>query len=572
MWNDIDYMDQYMIFTLDPVNYPREEMQKFVNKLHSNHQQYIVIVDPGVKILDSFPLYKQLLASGLFVKENNGKNPITSRVWPGPVIFPDFSAKKMNEFWYAAIKSFYSVIPIDGLWCDMNEQSCFCNGECSNSNSNSNISNNSTKKFSTTQQDQYSNSFDPMNPPYIPGKIDLSERTLRMDAQYEISMNYNAHNLYGSLESNVTRDSLEKVRGKRALVISRSSFSGHGHFGVGKWTGDNYSTFKSLKQSISGILTMNLLSVPFIGADTCGFNGNTTEELCIRWTQLSAFGYPFARNHNDKQAISQEPYVFGEPMISVAKTVLMERYSLLPYWYTQMFIVSTEGGAVARPLFYEFPQYFEDGIATNQEQVLIGKALLISPVLEQGAKSVKAYFPQGIWYDYWTGKAITASGKGGHYEILDAPLEHINVHVRAGFIIPKQEPALTTFETSKNPMSIWVALNGTMYANGNLYMDDGDSLDTVKQGKYAFIYYSAVPVSNNGIKITSILMNDQYSELQALKMNQIRVLGVPKKACQISVNGQTIKDFKYNEETRVLTVQGFVMQMNQNLAAEIQLC
>lgn len=34
-------------------------------------------------------------------------------------------------------------------------------------------------------------------------------------------------------------------------------------------------------------------------------------------------------------------------------------------------------------------------------QFMVGPSLLVSPVLEQGATSVHAYFPPGLWHSLW---------------------------------------------------------------------------------------------------------------------------------------------------------------------------
>jgi len=44
---------------------------------------------------------------------------------------------------------------------------------------------------------------------------------------------------------------LSVIKNSRPLVISRSSFAGLGHF-AGHWTGDIFSTWDDMKQSITG--------------------------------------------------------------------------------------------------------------------------------------------------------------------------------------------------------------------------------------------------------------------------------------------------------------------------------
>jgi alpha-glucosidase (family GH31 glycosyl hydrolase) len=70
-----------------------------------------------------------------------------------------------------------------------------------------------------------------------------------------------------------------------------------------------------------------------------------------------------------------------------------------------------------------------------------GSFLLISPVLDFNRRTVYAYFPKARWFDFYTGKEILETGR---MHEIDAPLDHLPLHIKGGSIILTQQPAMTT--------------------------------------------------------------------------------------------------------------------------------
>jgi alpha-glucosidase (family GH31 glycosyl hydrolase) len=559
MWNDIDYMDAFKDFTTDPTRFPEQSMKNWIDSLHANHQKYIMIIDPGIKIEAGYPAYEQGLAQDLYIKNASGQN-LVGMVWPGFTFFPDFTNPATPDYWYSQLAAFHAKIPFDGIWIDMNEVANFCDGNClveppipsktflhsSSSSSKPTSSHFKNPKHKTSQD------FDPNNPPYHVwnGGNPLYSHTIDLGAQQHLGTQYNIHTLYGHYEGMATRRAADKILGKRSLVVSRSTFAGSGRH-MSHWLGDNHSTWDDLHQSIAGVITMGMFGLPHVGADICGFAGNTTKELCTRWIQLGAF-YPFSRDHNAIGMISQEPYVFGPDVAKIASQSIQLKYSFMPYYYTLHFHAHIEGDPVARGLFYEFAN---DTLAVdNDVQMMIGSGLLVSPVLAEHSTIVNAYLPAGVWYDFYSGTKTISAGESFQ---LDAPIDKINLHVRGGYIIPRQKPEMTTAQSRLNPYSLLVALDSKGEAHGDLFIDDGESFNTVQKGQYSRIAFSH---SSRTLQIQPGKIG--YGPMQ--NVSEITFLGVSEVPSAVTVNGFTLSKnlWTFSNSAKRLSLHGLNLNLN----------
>jgi alpha-glucosidase (family GH31 glycosyl hydrolase) len=511
MWSDIDYMDQYRDWTVDPTRYPADKFKTFIDGLHEKGMTYVTIVDPGISNTD--PNYGPFVRGNemdVWIREPSGARAYQGHVWPGLVYFPDFqSHPNATLYWTGEVQRFLTqVVPVDGLWIDMNEISNFCDGEC-------------TKGLAQVKSRTGFNNFNPNTPPYAihncggASGCPLNHHTIGMDAVHHGGeLEYNLHSLFGLSEAIATKRALEAAQGGvRSFVLSRSTFAGSGRH-TAHWTGDNASSWPDLIYSVRQIISMNLFGIPMVGADICGFIGITTEELCARWIQLGSF-YTFSRNHNEIHMPSQELYRWAG-VTAISKTVLVNRYVLAPYLYTLLYRASAYLETVTRACAFEWPAQI-GAFADLDTQFLVGPALLVIPALTKGATEVTAVLPEGeSWFDWWTGAPVAGQGA----ITLKAPLDHINVLLRAGSIVPTQRYSSGTGPIARSdPFDLVIALADT--ATGHLFLDSKNL--PLDKGNFLEVTYHLARVAQQ-CTLTSKIVNNGDQTVANYQLASIKVI------------------------------------------------
>jgi alpha 1,3-glucosidase len=105
------------------------------------------------------------------------------------------------------------------------------------------------------------------------------------------------------------------------------------------------------------------------------------------------------------------------------------------------------------------------------------------------------------WFDWNDGKMHVSPGA----VYTDTPLEKIPVYQRGGTIIPTRQRHRRSSKLMRNdPITLYIAseLNSD-FANGTLYLDDGETFDYQRESNYMYWGYTFKKVSNFLYTITS---------------------------------------------------------------------
>jgi alpha-glucosidase len=343
-------------------------------------------------------------------------------VWPGETHFPDFTREDVRRLWGEYQEKTLLDPGVAGIWNDMNEPHTF-----------------DEKEF--------------------PGRV----------IQHDFGRNRTherVHQVYGHCMAQASRDGFRRARPRqRPFVITRSGWAGVQRHAL-VWTGDNQSTWASMALDLQLNLSMGLSAVSFVGCDIGGFGLDGCSELYARWIEWGVF-QPFCRTHTSIRTIDQEPWSFGPQVEAVARKMIETRMRLLPYMYSAFVEASETGAPVNRPLVYQYPA--DRQAQRIADQFLLGRDLLVAPVLQPAADRRMVYFPEGEWVDWWTGNRHS----GMTWRIVDAPLGQPPVFARAGAVIPTQEALQHTGAKRLPETTLEVFVAGKI--DGDLVEDDGNT-------------------------------------------------------------------------------------------------
>jgi len=221
----------------------------------------------------------------------------------------------------------------------------------------------------------------------------------------------------------------------------------------------------------------------------------------------------------------------------------MERYQLLPTWYSLFEESSRTGLPVMRPMWMVFGT--DANSATVDSQWMVGEALMVCPVVEQGKRDVNCYFVEGErWYDVRELNEVGLSG----WNRVKADLGVIPVYQRGGSIVTRKMRLRRSSETMKaDPVTLYVALDGNGGAAGELYVDDEKSYD-YERGLYCRRTFKMENGALVGSKSEGDLNASNWVE-------RIVVLGMKGGLKRVVMGGGQELEFNYDAERGVAVVR-----------------
>jgi len=338
-------------------------------------------------LLDDHPAFAEVLAQGGFVGDGKAA-PCLGQFWDGWGAHLDFTHPAGIAWWQRGLETQILDYGIDAAWNDNNE-------------------------YEIWDEDGQSHGFGAP----IPIARSRPLQALLMTR--------------ASAEAQARR-----TPGARVYTITRAGSPGIARHAQ-TWSGDNTTSWHTLRWNQRMALTMGLSGMFNIGHDIGGFAGPAPDaELLVRWMQACALNPRCIMNSWKDDGSVNTPWLHPEATDLIRAAIVL-RLRLLPYLYTCLHEAVADHRPVLRPTFYEFPG--DPDCWNDNDEMMVGPNLLVAPVFEGGKTSRTLYLPRDGATTGWTCFHTGASYAAGQTITVDAPLDRLPLFARANAAIPATE-------------------------------------------------------------------------------------------------------------------------------------
>jgi alpha-glucosidase len=371
---------QRYVFTWNTAKFP--DPKTLNKKFNENGMRLVANIKPC--LLDDHPAYESMKAAGGFITNAKTGKPILEPYWDGMGSHLDFTNRASIDWWQKNLKAQVLDYGIDVGWNDNNE-------------------------YAILDDDAVSGGFGTAMPMH------------RSKSLHSLLM---TRTTYEAQQQHVT--SREPI-----YTVSRAGSPGIQRYAQ-TWSGDNTTSWRTLKWNIRTGLQMSLSGMFNTGHDVGGFYGRIPEpELFLRWVQACSLNPRMVMNSWKQDAagghFSNVPWMHPEVTKDVIAAIEL-RYKLMPYLLECFERASTHHEPIIRPTFYDFPD--DEECFKDSDDFMLGSQYLVAPVVEEGARTRRVYLPKlprgQTWQDFESGEVFAA----GQYHTVDAPLAKLPLFKR----------------------------------------------------------------------------------------------------------------------------------------------
>lgn len=354
----------------DPLLYP--ELPASIEKWHGEGIRFLGYVNPFLAVEGA--LYKEAAEKGFCVKDKKGVDYLV-KITTFPAAMVDFTNPAAYEWLKDIIKTNMIGIGMDGWMADFGE--------------------------------------------YLPTDCVL----------YSGENPEEIHNRWPAIWARLNREAVEETGNLGKLFFfTRAGFTESVKYSTLMWNGDQHVDFSiddGLPSVIPASLSMGLCGCGLTHSDVGGYTTimhmKRSKEVLLRWAEMNAFS-PLFRSHEGNRPNDNVQFDADGELLSHFAVFSRIHAALSPYLRALMEENALHGTPLMRPLFYHYsePECFNEGYS-----YLLGRDLLVAPVIKEGAISRRVFLPNDSWIHLFT----EAEYSGGVYDI-PAPIGTPPVFVR----------------------------------------------------------------------------------------------------------------------------------------------